>query len=57
MTVGEEVGQVELDCPDVSEPGEEISCLLWLVTGSKLKLTMEMDKGFGVGTDFIIPGM
>ena len=50
------MGQVELDCPDVSEPGDEISCQLWLVTGSQLKLTMEMDKGFTEGADYTLSG-
>ena len=56
VSVGEEVGQVELDCPDLTEPGEEISCLLWLVTGSQLKLTLEMDKGFVDPQEYTIPG-
>ncbi|XP_043232398.1 uncharacterized protein LOC122386826 [Amphibalanus amphitrite] len=55
VTVGEEVGQVEFDCPDLTEPGDEISCQLWLVTGAHLKLTLEMDKGFVDGKEYTIP--
>ena len=56
VSVGEEVGQVELDCPDLTEPGEEIACQLWLVTGSQLQLTLHMDKGFVDGEEYTLPG-
>ena len=56
MTVGEEVGQLELDCPDLTEPGDEISCQLWLTAGSQLQLTLEMDQGFTEGTSFALAG-
>ncbi|KAF0300764.1 hypothetical protein FJT64_003273 [Amphibalanus amphitrite] len=54
VTVSEEVGQLELDCPDLSEPGDEISCQLWLTTGSQLSLTVEMDQGFTDGVTYAL---